>query len=105
MSLLLPYLKTFQQGKYILPTKTTTPPTSFSNSLHRYSIDKRMGWDSNPRGDCSPIGFRDRRLRPLGHPSHPQNLLFLPIMTSHIDNLTGIVIVLVIIYYYAQLPQ
>ena len=29
----------------------------------------RMGWDSNPRGACTPAGFQDRCLRPLGHPS------------------------------------
>ena len=30
----------------------------------------RMGWDSNPRYDCSYAGFRDRSLQPLGHPSY-----------------------------------
>ena len=29
----------------------------------------RREWDSNPRGSCDPTGFRDQRLRPLGHPS------------------------------------
>src|SRR6185312_15836061 len=29
----------------------------------------RMGWDSNPRGACTPAGFQDRCLKPLGHPS------------------------------------
>src|SRR6266436_8800719 len=29
----------------------------------------RMGWDSNPRGACTPAGFQDRCLQPLGHPS------------------------------------
>ena len=29
----------------------------------------RMGWDSNPRGACTPAGFQDRCLNPLGHPS------------------------------------
>lgn len=29
----------------------------------------RMGWDSNPRGACTPGGFQDRCLQPLGHPS------------------------------------
>src|SRR5581483_8516486 len=33
------------------------------------SSAKRRGWDSNPRGACTPIGFQDRRLRPLGHPA------------------------------------
>ena len=28
-----------------------------------------MGWDSNPRGACTPAGFQDRCLKPLGHPS------------------------------------
>src|SRR5213080_1648347 len=28
-----------------------------------------MGWDSNPRGACTPAGFQDRCLQPLGHPS------------------------------------
>src|SRR6516164_8178632 len=29
----------------------------------------RKGWDSNPRGACTPGGFQDRCLKPLGHPS------------------------------------
>ncbi len=29
----------------------------------------RMGWDSNPRDACTPGGFQDRCLKPLGHPS------------------------------------
>ena len=29
----------------------------------------RMGWDSNPRDACTPAGFQDRCLQPLGHPS------------------------------------
>ena len=29
----------------------------------------RKGWDSNPRYSYLHSGFRDRRLRPLGHPS------------------------------------
>ena len=37
----------------------------------RYSKIWRMGWDSNPRGACTPAGFQDRCLRPLGHPSAP----------------------------------
>lgn len=28
-----------------------------------------MGWDLNPREDCSPAGFQDRCLQPLSHPS------------------------------------
>ena len=28
-----------------------------------------MGWDSNPREACTPAGFQDRCLKPLGHPS------------------------------------
>src|SRR5437763_1152582 len=31
--------------------------------------DLRKGWDSNPRGACTPGGFQDRCLNPLGHPS------------------------------------
>ena len=31
----------------------------------------RRGWDSNPRGDKSPTGFRDRPLQPLRHLSIP----------------------------------
>ncbi len=31
-----------------------------------------MGWDSNPRDACTPGGFQDRCLKPLGHPSGPQ---------------------------------
>ncbi len=29
----------------------------------------RREWDSNPRGPKDPTGFRDQRLKPLGHPS------------------------------------
>src|SRR5262249_7638589 len=29
----------------------------------------RKGWYSNPRGACTPGGFQDRCLKPLGHPS------------------------------------
>ena len=29
----------------------------------------RMGWDSNPRDACTPGGFQDQCLQPLGHPS------------------------------------
>ena len=29
----------------------------------------RRGWDSNPRGACTPAGFQDRCIRPLCHPS------------------------------------
>ncbi len=32
-------------------------------------IGWRMGWDSNPRDACTPAGFQDRCLQPLGHPS------------------------------------
>jgi hypothetical protein len=35
-------------------------------SLYRW----RMGWDSNPREACTPAGFQDRCLKPLGHPSN-----------------------------------
>jgi hypothetical protein len=30
---------------------------------------RRRGRDLNPRGTCAPNGFRDRRIRPLCHPS------------------------------------
>ena len=33
------------------------------------NLDWRMGWDSNPRDACTPAGFQDRSLQPLGHPS------------------------------------
>src|SRR5204862_1806191 len=29
----------------------------------------RRGWDSNPRGACTPNGFQDRPVRPLRHPA------------------------------------
>ena len=29
----------------------------------------RTEWDSNPRDACTPAGFQDRCLQPLGHPS------------------------------------
>ena len=32
---------------------------------------KRRGRDLNPRGACTPNGFRDRPVRPLRHPSEP----------------------------------
>src|SRR5262249_16865695 len=35
----------------------------------------RKGWDSNPRGACTPGGFQDRCLKPLGHPSLLSNQL------------------------------
>ena len=30
---------------------------------------QRRGWDSNPRGACTPNGFQDRPVRPLRHPA------------------------------------
>src|SRR3989338_4113315 len=33
------------------------------------STNWRRGRDLNSRGDCSPTGFRDLRLKPLSHPS------------------------------------
>src|SRR5437016_2246 len=40
------------------------------DSLRRPEMgERRMGWDSNPRGACTPAGFQDRCLQPLGHPS------------------------------------
>ena len=33
--------------------------------------DQRRGRDLNPRGACTPNGFRDRPVRPLRHPSEP----------------------------------
>jgi hypothetical protein len=33
-----------------------------------WTMDKRMGWDSNPR-ETSSVGLVNRCLRPLGHPS------------------------------------
>ena len=34
-----------------------------------FSPIRRRGGDSNSRGACTPNGFRDRRIRPLCHPS------------------------------------
>src|SRR6185437_4123337 len=36
----------------------------------------RMGWDSNPREACTPAGFQDRCLKPLGHPSGSEHQRF-----------------------------
>ena len=35
-----------------------------------------MGWDSNPREACTPAGFQDRCLKPLGHPSGSEHQRF-----------------------------
>src|SRR5205085_3220960 len=40
-------------------------PSKILILLHKW----RMGWDSNPREACTPAGFQDRCLKPLGHPS------------------------------------
>jgi site-specific DNA recombinase len=39
------------------------------NSVPTQGLKWRMGWDSNPRDACTPGGFQDRCLQPLGHPS------------------------------------
>ena len=41
-----------------------------AHASERYSLQLmcwRRGWDSNPRWNCSHTGFRDQRLKPLGH--------------------------------------
>ena len=38
-------------------------------NAHSDAPDQRRRRDSNPRDDCSPNGFQDRRLQPLGHSS------------------------------------
>jgi site-specific DNA recombinase len=53
------------------------PPQAQSQLLPgvRSSVLKwRMGWDSNPREACTPAGFQDRCLKPLGHPSPDMRL-------------------------------
>jgi hypothetical protein len=34
-----------------------------------FLLRQRRGWDSNPRGACTPNGFQDRPVRPLRHPA------------------------------------
>ncbi len=40
-----------------------------ANDVRIYVPEWRRGWDSNPRGACTPAGFQDRCIRPLCHPS------------------------------------
>ena len=37
------------------------------------SAEWPKGWDLNPRNACAFTGFRDRLLKPLGHPSELAN--------------------------------
>jgi site-specific DNA recombinase len=54
----------------LLQTLTAAIGASPATPGVRSSVLKwRMGWDSNPRGACTPAGFQDRCLKPLGHPS------------------------------------
>jgi hypothetical protein len=47
------------------------------DSMRRLEMEEwRMGWDSNPRGACTPAGFQDRCLQPLGHPSRVRKQQF-----------------------------
>ncbi len=43
------------------------PMFTVSSDSPRSDAPWRRGWDSNPRYACTHNGFRDRRLRPLGH--------------------------------------
>lgn len=47
-----------------------TPGKQGTNAVSTGASERRGG-DSNSRGDCSPSGFQDRRLEPLGHLSQP----------------------------------
>ena len=51
---------------------TRLAPTSFPVTRPRPTrrpLRERRGWDSNPRGACTPSCFRDSRTRPLCDPS------------------------------------
>jgi hypothetical protein len=41
--------------------------SAFHRGFRLHSL--RRGWDSNPRGACTPSGFQDRPVRPLRHPA------------------------------------
>jgi hypothetical protein len=45
------------------------PLTPTAEANQSFSEIWRMGWDSNPRDACTPAGFQDQCLQPLGHPS------------------------------------
>ena len=52
------------------------------------ALSQRRGEDSNPRDACTPNGFRDRRIRPLCHPSGVESLadrLPLPVRTRTLN--------------------
>src|SRR5213596_3581175 len=44
---------------------------TYRNQTHRHSrsdqVNRRTGWDSNPRYPCGHTGFRDRPFQPLTH--------------------------------------
>src|SRR5680860_787791 len=69
----------FEEGPYLPSAWLRYPPQKScagygpghgrSRPLRADTIDWRMGRDSNPRDACTPAGFQDRCLQPLGHPS------------------------------------